>query len=148
MIFLFLFVLAKENDASWLEGVIKDQFPYTIFSEHDISQKINSDSFCIWCAYQRNIPLGFVEGEFLETGECRLNAVWVEDSFRRQGIATTLIKKIIRECMKRNVSKLFLLVKENNIDAKQFYKKVGFIFQHIHNKIIDDSKVEVWGYKV
>lgn len=145
---MFLFVKAKESDAFWLDSVIKDQFSYTIFSEHDISQKIVDDSFCIWCAYQNNIPLGFVEGEFLENGECRLNAVWVEDSFRRRGVATTLIKKVIRECMQRNVIKLFLLVKEGNDGAKSLYKKMGFIFDGVHKKIIDNSKVEVWAYKV
>ncbi len=145
---MFLFLKSKDRDASWLESVIKDQFPYTIFSEHDISQKIVDDSFCIWCAYQNNIPLGFVEGEFLESGECRINAVWVEDSFRRQGIATNLMKKIIRECMKRNVGKIFLLVKESNVGAKSLYGKIGFVFDSIHDKIIDNSKVEVWSYKV
>ncbi len=147
MIFLFLFFKAKEDDVSWLDTVINDQFPYTFFSRTDISRKIFDCSFCIWCAFQNNTPIGFVEGEFFENGECRVNAVWVDDFFRRQGVATNLVKKIIAECKKRNVEKIFLLVKENNVDAKSFYKKIGFVFDKTHDKIIDNSKIEVWVLK-
>ncbi len=146
---MFIFVPAKESDISWLNNVIKDQFPYTVFCEHDIAQKISDDSFFVWCAYQNNIQLGFIEAQFfLENNSCRLNAVWVEDSFRRNGVATNLIKKVIRECMKRNIPELFLLVKEENIAAKELYKKMGFTFKQIHDKIIDNSKVEVWIKKI
>lgn len=146
--FLFKFIPAKESDSSWLNDVIKNQFPYTVFCEHDISQKISDNSFFIWVSYLNNIPLGFVEAEFLENSSCRLNAVWVEDSFRRQKIGSTLVKKVIRECMKRNYEKLFLLVKEENFGAKELYKSMGFVFDSMHEKILDNSSVEVWIKKI
>jgi ribosomal protein S18 acetylase RimI-like enzyme len=142
---LIKYLPASSNDISWIDNVIKNEFPYTEFSESDISSKLNNSNFCLWCAYKGNIPLGFVEGQFFEeTKECRLNAVFVEDSFREKGIGTALVKKIVRECMKRNVPRMFLLVKKENAVAKKLYEKSGFVFEKIHDKIIEGSEVEVW----
>lgn len=145
---MFKIIPAKEIDVFWIKKVIGEEFPYTIFSEQDISEKISDDSFFVWVAYLNNIPLGFVEAEFFDDFSCRLNAVWVENSFRCQKIGTKLVKKVIRECMKRNTIKLFLLVKEKNTIAKELYKNLGFVFDRVHDKIIDDSKVEVWIKKI
>jgi len=146
---LIKYIPASLSDVIWIDNVIKNYFSYVDLSESDISSKISNSTYCIWCAYQGNIPLGFVEGQFFEdAGECRLNAVFVEDSFREKGIGSNLVKKIIRECMKRNVSHLFLLVKKENNVAKLLYEKTGFSFEKVHDKIIEGSTVEVWSRKV
>ncbi|MCX6803614.1 MAG: GNAT family N-acetyltransferase [Candidatus Diapherotrites archaeon] len=77
-----------------------------------------------------------------------MNAIFVEDAWRDQGIAKRLIAQLVNQCKHKRIQKLFLLVKETNEDAKALYKKTGFKFEKMHDKIIEDTPVEVWGQAV
>jgi len=136
--------LALLQDAEWLDSVIKVEFPYTMFSPEKILARITDPRFCVLTSKQKNIIQGFLELEFLDGEEVRLNAVYVEDFWRLQRVATHLIKQSIKEAKKRGVKRMFLLVKENNLNAKRLYERLGFNFEKIHDKLIEGSKVEVW----
>ena len=136
---------AKPEQAAWLDEVIKREFPYTKFTPEKIISRINDPKFAVLVARQENIMTGFAEMElFLEAHEARLNGIYIEDAWRDQGIAKMLIAHLINLCKHKRVQKLFLLVKETNEDAKALYTKTGFKFEKIHNKKIEDAKVEVW----
>ena len=140
---------AGPKHVTWLDEVIKREFPYTKFTPEKIISRINDPKFVILVARQENIMTGFAEMElFLAAHEARLNGIYVEDAWRDQGIAKMLIEKLINTCKHKKVQRLFLLVKENNEDAKALYKKTGFVFEKIHEKKIEDSTVEVWAQKV
>ncbi len=137
------------KDAKVINEVINEYFPYTFFTVEDISDKIGEENFFIIKAHQRNIFLGFAEVEFFkEKNEARLNAIFVESAWRGQKVATKIVKKIIHECKRKRIHRLFLLVKESNLAAKKLYKNAGFEFEKIHNKIIEGSKIEVWVTKL
>ncbi len=136
---------ASEKDVSWLDGVISTEFPYTGFSFFDIAHKISDSNYLVFCAFEKKKPVGFVELQFFSSdSSARLSAVFVEKKSRKKGIATKLAKKVLLECVKRKCGHVFLLVKEKNKVAKSFYKKLGFSFEKTHDKIIEESNVEVW----
>ena len=88
---------------------------------------------------------GFSEIEFFfEKSEARLNAIYVEESWRDQGIAKRMIAKLINECKHKKINRLFLLVKVKNEDAKALYERTGFTFEKMHEKEIQGDKVEEW----
>lgn len=140
---------ATKNDTDWLEEVIHEQFPYTQFTKDKISEKISDPNFIILVARQENILTGFIELElFFETKEARMNAIFVSEGWRDQGIAKMLISQGINKCKHKRIQRIFLLVKETNEDARALYKKSGFVFEKMHEKIIDSSRVEQWGMSI
>jgi ribosomal protein S18 acetylase RimI-like enzyme len=135
--------------AEWLDGIIKREFPYTEFTPKKIEERMNDSKYIILIAKQSNIETGFAEMElFLDKKEARLNAIYVEDGWRDQGVGTMLVEHCINECKHKKIQRLFLLVKSDNVGAKHLYEKLEFEFEKMHNKIIDASKVEVWAKSV
>jgi ribosomal protein S18 acetylase RimI-like enzyme len=133
----------SEEDVQDMLSIINIEFPYTKFDEDSIRKKINSENFFLIKNHRNNILVGFLELEFFDK-DARLNAVFVGDVFRRQGIATKLLEKAFKECKKRKIKKIFLLVRKDNSVAKSFYENNDFVFSRIHDKEIDGCEVEVF----
>jgi len=132
-----------EDECAELSGMLQSEFPYIDLSCKKISEKISKENFFLIKCHQKNIVLGFAELEFLEK-RARLNAIFVEEAFRGQGIATKLIRHLIHEAKRKRTHIIFLLVKERNFPAKELYIKNGFDYVKMHTKELDGSKVEVW----
>lgn len=140
---------ARPKHAEWLNETIKDEFPYTKFTPENILSRINDPNFLILIARQENIMTGFAEMQgFPEKNEARLNAIYVEEAWRDQGIAKALIARITAEAKRRKLVRIFLLVKETNEDAKALYERTGFKFEKMHDKKIEGTQVEVWAKKL
>ncbi|MCX6803613.1 MAG: hypothetical protein NTY48_03505 [Candidatus Diapherotrites archaeon] len=61
---------ATEEDALWLDGVIRKEFPYTKFNKQKIAERINNENFIVLIARQENIITGFAEIElFIENND-------------------------------------------------------------------------------
>jgi len=110
---------------------------------------MNDSKYLVLVARQANILTGFAELEFfLDKKEVRLNAIYVDDAWRGQKIATKIVKRILDECGRMQYERLFLLVRESNSGAKELYEKNGFIFEKMHDKKIGGEKIEVWSQKI
>ena len=59
--------------------------------------------------------------------EAEIYKIVVSKDFRNKQIAYNLIEFLIKELKLRDVSKVFLEVRENNIPARNLYKKCGFV---------------------
>jgi ribosomal protein S18 acetylase RimI-like enzyme len=134
----------EESDIEDILSIINEAFPYVTFSKELIKEKLKNKDFFLVKLHQKNILVGFLELEFISKEIVRLNAIFISEAFRGQGFATELLKKAIHECKRKRVKKIFLLVKEENIAAKELYKKRKFNFTKFHDKELDSSKIEVW----
>ena len=59
--------------------------------------------------------------------EAEIYKIIVSKDFRNKQIAYNLIEFLIKELKLRDVSKIFLEVRESNIPARNLYKKCGFV---------------------
>ena len=59
--------------------------------------------------------------------EAEIYKIVVSKDFRNKQIAYNLIEFLIKELKLRDVSKVFLEVRESNIPARNLYKKCGFV---------------------
>ncbi len=134
----------NETDITDVLEIVNSVFPYVTFSEDLIKEKLKSNNFFLIKYHQKNVLIGFLELEFIDNKLARLNAVFVSDAFRCRGIATKLINKAVHECRRKRIKKIFLLVKEDNLVAKNLYKKQKFVFVKLHDKELDGSIIEVW----
>lgn len=55
-----------------------------------------------------------------------LNNIYVEEEYRRKGIATKLYERFCLEIKKKEITKIELHTMNNNKSAIKFYKKLGF----------------------
>jgi RimJ/RimL family protein N-acetyltransferase len=58
--------------------------------------------------------------------ECYLEYMWVSPGFRRRGVATDLIKTVLRHLLNRGFVTIWLWVLEGNEPARRLYEKCGF----------------------
>jgi len=140
---------ARATDSEWIDEKIKIEFPYTEFTPKKILDRMNDPKYLVLIAHQENILTGFADIEFfLEKKEARLNAIYVDDAWRGQKIATKIVEHIVEECRRVFAERLFLLVRASNDGAKELYEKNGFVFEKMHDKKIEGEKIEVWGRKI
>jgi RimJ/RimL family protein N-acetyltransferase len=59
--------------------------------------------------------------------ECYLEYMWVSPGFRRRGVATDLIKNVLRQLLNRGFVTIWLWVLDGNEPARRLYEKCGFI---------------------
>jgi ribosomal protein S18 acetylase RimI-like enzyme len=85
---------------------------------------------CEWTIEIRNdTPIALV-GVTREQGtppdECYLEYMWVSPGFRRRGVATDLIKNVLRRLVNRGFATIWLWVLDGNEPARRLYEKCGF----------------------
>lgn len=79
--------------------------------------------------------------------ECNLVKIVVDRSSRYQGIATGLLYYLFEFVKEKGVTKIYLEVRQNNVNAKKLYEKVGFRKEHVRNKYYDDgTDAEIFWY--
>ncbi|MEI6266669.1 MAG: GNAT family N-acetyltransferase [bacterium] len=74
----------------------------------------------------------------IENNECEI--VSLDALLRYQGIGTTLVAEIINKAVKADVSRLWLMTTNDNINAMRFYQKRGFLFTAVHKNAIEKSR--------
>ena len=74
--------------------------------------------------------VGYVSGE-AAADEIEFGNIAVDSAFRRQGVATRLLRALVEQAQSGGVKKIFLLVSASNTSAKALYEKVGFISKGI-----------------
>lgn len=121
-----VFEIEKESDHDTWDY---ETFMYAIHHEESYVLVNNSD----------NQVIGFLFG--IETAdEFSISNIAIKQKYKRKGLATFLIKRIIEK--KEDVNSVFLEVRKSNLPAVKLYEKLGFKFLYIrksyyHNPIED-----------
>lgn len=78
--------------------------------------------------------IALLDGEYAGHGgfttvldECYITNISVKECFRKKGIGTAILKKIIDVCKQKGASFLTLEVRDSNNSAISLYQKFGFI---------------------
>lgn len=106
---------------------ISDNFIVKEFYE----TKINDDNNCILVAKIDNKIIGYLYGFILNSDidieqKAQLDALYVEEEYRKLGIANSLINEFINWAKLKQVKFIELNVCNENINAINLYKKYGF----------------------
>ena len=80
-----------------------------------------------YCAFDKGLPLGFLELEFLsdETSFIKLQKIYVLPSEQNKGIGENFLQVALQKAKNRGVRKIILQVNRDN-KAVQFYLKNNF----------------------
>jgi ribosomal protein S18 acetylase RimI-like enzyme len=70
--------------------------------------------------------VGVTREQHTPPGECYLEYLWVSPGLRRCGVATDLIKNVVRRLLQLGFATVWLWVLDGNEPAKRLYEKCGF----------------------
>lgn len=94
---------------------------------YDINDDFRNNSFTKYFIYEEKCNIiGFVNYYDLYD-RFEIANIYVEPSFRKKGIASNLMEKVISVGEDKEISNITLEVKEDNIPAIKLYEKYDFI---------------------
>ena len=115
--------LSKEN----LEAVceIEKESLSTAWGKKELEKELENKNAVYFCAQKDGETVGFI-GMWNIAGEGNITNVAVHPDFRKKGIGSLLVNKMICYSKNNNIAFLTLEVNENNKNAYSLYKKCGF----------------------
>lgn len=107
------------------------------WSEQAILETLSQRQTMLLAAYEDKKLIGYLILYYvLEDGE--IARIAVADSYRRQGVATLMLRELVDLCGDIGVSKLLLDVRESNTAAYTFYEECGFVRDGIRKNFYSD----------
>ena len=119
----------REEDLADVARLEKEIFSDPL-SENAIRDSMEQSQMLLLSALEDCVLVGYLIVYYvLEDGE--IARIAVESDFRRNGVASRLLKELAFICADNGVNKLLLDVRESNESAKAFYKKKGFVLDGV-----------------
>lgn len=91
----------------------------------NLNDNLNNDKY-IFVGCQTNQEIVGYCGVFIVSGEAYINNIAVLQEYRKKGIATKILEKIISITKDKNCEFITLEVRESNFSSINLYKKLGF----------------------
>ena len=141
-------VVAK--DLGEVLKLIKEEFSNIAMEKADLQEKIGSESFMLFKVQEKEKIVGFIEVELLSDEIARINALIVEKKHREKGLGKELMEKTIEKLKEHKVRMISILVRDDNLKAKQLYDELGFEFvsseeDFQNNAVIEQMQLELDG---
>lgn len=121
--------------------------------ERDSFENAWSEEDFLCCLRQRNCigmvaehegqVVGFVIYE-LHKARLRVLNIAVAVSFRRQGVGTQLIQRLVEKLSQQRRQEILLEVRESNLPAQLFYKSLGFLAVCVLRRYYDDTEEDAY----
>ena len=118
---------ALQNDpTSFLSSYEEERtYPLSIFEER-LSQE-HSVVFGAWSNHQLVGMVTLLREQRLKTKHIgTINAMYVSPSFRRQGIAKSLMQEALKQALTLGIQRIRLSVSQSNAHAISLYESLGF----------------------
>ena len=97
--------------------------------EQKVSKKIEFDGLDQFCDHYlakiNEVPIGTARVREQTKGTYKIERMAVLKEYRKKGVGKAIIKKILKHYLK--LSKMNKLILNSQIEAKDFYKKFGFV---------------------
>ena len=124
------------NDLSMVKQLIRlwietDELQSTSIPNHQyLCDQLSDEKFHVIVALDKDKVIGGVTGYELKmfgrkSTEMFLYEIGVEQRYKRQGIARSLIEKLQSICRDRGIKEMFVVTSSDNEAAIQLYKKTG-----------------------
>ncbi len=114
-------ILPLTKDKIPAAAVLEKECLDTAWSENAISEFLSSDTAVYLYCETDGVLSGILSATLL-FGEAEIENIAVSKDFRRRGIGKDMVNALKQKC-----EKIFLLVKEDNYGAIEFYTSVGFV---------------------
>lgn len=100
--------------------------PHKPWSPAEFKKELENPIASYFVAVKDDKPVGY-GGFWWVMFEAEITNIAVHKDFRKMGIATMIIEKMVEKCAQTSTSLLHLEVRESNESAINLYKKMGFV---------------------
>lgn len=134
----------KPGDEEALYAIDAECFfePWSVISFSDALKK---DMYTFLAAVVDGKTVGYI-GAYCVIGEVYITNIGVSGKFRKNGIATALMKELIHKCRSEGALYISLEVRVSNCIAISFYEKTGFKLEGKRNNFYENPKEDAYIY--
>jgi ribosomal-protein-alanine N-acetyltransferase len=118
----------EERDLEAIQEIEDKSFLYPFSKRQFLNLYINCKKTFFVAESDRKL-LGYIVG-VRSFRKITIASIAVKKNFRRRGIATELVRHLIKK-VREKVKRIELQVRVSNEDAIMFYEKIGFLFESI-----------------
>lgn len=79
-------------------------------------------------------------GSWLVFDECQITNIAVDEDYRRKNVGQRLLERFIGDMKSKDMSYIFLEVRESNEPAKKFYEKNSFTYTGMRKRFYQDGE--------
>ena len=136
---------ADIQDLEQIEG-IENSLERRILSSTTLYSTLNKANYYYLVATIKDTIVGYIAAELL-VDHFDILSIAVSEDYRRQNIASLLLKEFFSNCLNLNIQDIFLEVRISNIAAIRFYEKMGFEKISTRKKYYKDTNEDAYIYK-
>ena len=104
--------------------VFSDEAAADAWSESMLADEFDRDARTWWVAAEDGRVVGYA-GAWIVDGQMQLLDLGVSPRYQRRGIAGRLLRRLAHDAMDLGASSMTLEVRENNVGAQRFYRRMG-----------------------
>lgn len=108
------------------EFVISDGSKYDFFDQDEIKDWIRKKDYIALVAENNSKVVGFLLARMATRYWCLIEAISIEEKFKRRGIGKSLLKELYKELKKYDVYIVQAFVRSDMKQPQIFWKKQGF----------------------
>ena len=117
---------------------LENKLEHRILSRSNLEQNINDKNTYVLIAKIENEIIAYTSFSHL-VDHIDIDSIVVDDNFRHQGIASSLLQEIFKFSSNLNIYEIFLEVRASNIAAINLYEKHGFKNIHVRKNYYPDN---------
>ena len=95
------------------------------WSPSQYRQFLERDNFRVMGIFEAEILIAYISFYFLHD-EAEIINLAVSHDFRRKGLGSSLVSKVLDVCLEEKVKMIFLEVRPSNVPALCIYRRLGF----------------------
>lgn len=139
-------VMATTNDVDVILD-LEAQYEFEQYSRNNVLASLDDKNTITLLAFAGNICVGYLSA-LVVLDECNLLKIIVGSNYRKNGYAQALMQELIMILKEKSVSKIFLEVRKDNINAKNLYEKIGFIKNGERKNYYNNVDAELYWYNI
>lgn len=121
------------------------------FSTRQLEQEVSNPCSEFFFIYSKAEPAGYLkvnvnaaQSEPMGEDSLEIERIYVRAQYQKQGLGQQLFNKAIEVATSRNKSKIWLGVWEKNLNAIEFYKRLGFVQTGAHSFYMGEEEQIDW----
>lgn len=96
-----------------------------LISKENLENDLKNERCLYYIAYFKNLPIAYIGTSYI-CEDMDIIDIVVTPKYRKKGIATLLMNKVIYFCKENNIKRILLEVRQNNAPALSLYNKFNF----------------------
>ena len=115
-----------------------DSNTIALWSKKQWANEFKKEGTKIFALFIKNLVIGICVFQVV-LDEAQINFFVINQNYRKKGFGTYLMRYLIKECEKLNITKLILEVSHNNFTAEKFYSRFDFATVGIRREYYKDG---------